>query len=858
MMTRNRPNADRHARAWPGVLVGALSGGFITGASAGQSPPEAKVASAATSPALSPALPPLPIPAAPRDDVNSLWEPLALPMSVAEAQGTARRLGLTHEQVIAFERAHEAYLREALAQRTRAVDGLLALGSDVMRIPNVLVPLGEMRKAIAQRKGWLSALGVLDDSLLGALGEILSGDQKEGLDRERLRRERARLASDAWVARWWSWSHSPWGYQLPARAPLREPADLLADVPLAPERQAEVHAALVDVEWQLTRQLREVFEAACAGREQMARYEGRLFVPEHHESIQGALVTMVVPAIRLVQKEAEAVDRLLALLPPETAEQVQMRYLRLIANDDMVGWDLDLDMFRAALERAEVTAEERAKIAALRDEFVSKTRALWPAILKANRSANVTSPTIGGWMVMPDSLPEDLRPTWPSLDDLERKARDDLRALLGDERFQPLIVQQNEAISALRDRVLDRAYAPDANLVLPGPGVMPNRMMPRIAGASDVALVLRRLNVNENSAAIITALNEDRAAAWNKIIETAHREINRMLQPQTIDDQASVSGSFARCRQALAELAENDASYADALRTALGTADGHAGSNDQAITVLRLQRTWSVIVAAPPQLPPASNSGLTRSVVKVHLERVNPVNALLQADAPMDDILPAFRVLDERTPDLADAAMAFRRAIFDALEAAQLVTAALRSDPARDWQRTEPLRKRQTEAAMEARRLRGAFMRQLAELHENVAAALGGDGDLVDQYRHAVQSIGYPSAVRGMSDAERVFSAAARLDDLTPSQRERLAAAAAEHRRQMQAAADDVAAAIDQHAAADDDSPEAPARCAAAYARLEQALFAKDQRCAAALARVRSILTAAQVLALESRSIEGP
>jgi hypothetical protein len=160
----------------------------------------------------------------------------------------------------------------------------------------------------------------------------------------------------------------------------------------------------------------------------------------------------------------------------------------------------------------------------------------------------------------------------------------------------------------------------------------------------------------------------------------------------------------------------------------------------------------------------------------------------------------------------------------------------------------KPARERQTQAALEARERRMALLTELTALHEAVAASLDDEAAML--YRRAFQRIAYPSAVQGIDQAMLAFERALALDDLTPDQRERITTIAAEARASLFDAADEIASHIDAFISADGFTDEARTRAAGLYARMEHAMFVKDERCAAALSMLRPILTPAQMTAV--------
>jgi hypothetical protein len=209
----------------------------------------------------------------------------------------------------------------------------------------------------------------------------------------------------------------------------------------------------------------------------------------------------------------------------------------------------------------------------------------------------------------------------------------------------------------------------------------------------------------------------------------------------------------------------------------------------------------------------------------------------------MDRIEPGIAALAERTAAVQSASEACRDAVLAAIEAGDILNTEMMAT--HDWTKTKPARARQSEAAQEGQRQRAAFTRTLREAHESVAAAL--DAQTAEQYRRAVQRLAYPSAVQGIDGALAVFDAALRLPDLDATHRDRLSAAGSDLRREMYQAADDIAALIDEYVDVDGYTPEAETKAATIYARLEHAMFVKDELCAASASRLRPILTPPQM-----------
>jgi hypothetical protein len=328
------------------------------------------------------------------------------------------------------------------------------------------------------------------------------------------------------------------------------------------------------------------------------------------------------------------------------------------------------------------------------------------------------------------------------------------------------------------------------------------------------------------------------------MLKQAQREVQE-AQSST-DGAPSLAGTqaaYARHRRALDEFAANEAGFAENLRASL---TGLAGD---AVTLLTLCRQWTMIVSIPPSFPRPVDlrvSGL-RAGVAQHLDRAHAVHVLLGLDVPFERLRPGVAALAERTPAARAAADAYRNAVLAAIEASDLLTV---ESPLHnhDWTKMKPARERQTQAALEARERRMALLTELTALHEAVAAAL--DDEAATLYRRAIQRIAYPSAVQGIDQAMLAFERALALDDLTPDQRGRITTIAAETRASLFDSADDIASHIDAFISADGFTDEAKTRAAGAYARMEHAMFVRDERCAAVRSLLRPILTPAQMTAV--------
>jgi hypothetical protein len=433
------------------------------------------------------------------------------------------------------------------------------------------------------------------------------------------------------------------------------------------------------------------------------------------------------------------------------------------------------------------------------------------------------------------------RETGEKLREIDRQAFEDLQSIFERERFREINAEMNRASMESRDQRREAEFAPVSNFMGPREHFIPSQALPRSPGASDVAIVLQRLALDEGWEAIIRTLNDDRATAWQAAYKQAQRDILAPQQQSGSDDDPEVTrAAFARYRRALDEFVANEAQFADSLRAAL------EGIADDAVNLLTLCRTWTYVSSAPPRVPPPIGKAAVVGSIGLHLDRVSAMHTLLQLDLPMDRLSPGVVVIARHTPEVARASEVYRRAVLDVMEAGQLANILGRAG---DHVQMQESWKVQASAAMAARQARIDVLRIMRAMHAEVIAAL--DREAAELYRRAVQRIACPSAVGGVDGALAMFDRAARL---APEQHGQIDAIRAELDRELVAAANAIEGLITEYVAAHDYTLEAEAKCADIYARLEHAMFIKDETCSAAPARVRPLLTAVQMHSLQERA----
>ena len=187
-----------------------------------------------------------------RPQMQTLWQPPALPIGERDVIDIAGRLGLTREQTLAFESLLPEYLQQACELRRGAIKSIAADGVIDWTSRGGGWPKQSIQKSAEARLAYERALAALDSSLFDRLQVLLTPEQQARLPSERRRRDRQRLFTDDLMI-----SMCGEGPLLADLRALTEPLELPAD-------QRDAVRALVDnYEPQATARLRAVFEASA-------------------------------------------------------------------------------------------------------------------------------------------------------------------------------------------------------------------------------------------------------------------------------------------------------------------------------------------------------------------------------------------------------------------------------------------------------------------------------------------------------------------------------------------------------------------------------------------------------------------
>lgn len=331
----------------------------------------------------------------------------------------AKLLALDGTQAEAFKTLQEAYSERLAASHRAMTEALRAVGDDAADFKAAARKLTEINKKYGGEQNKLT------QELLDDLKGLLTPAQVEKWPAlERLRRRAASMGGEAGGV----------GIVSGAATDLIELIDRLA---LPAEESAKVSPILAEYDLEMDLILREKEAAQKQRVEAMERENGKEGVVMTLEGMRTILDQIRERELKQRDANTRFLDRILAVVSPESKAKVEARW-KLAAFSEIYGTSHAQRQLKAAAKLQDLTAEQLAKIEAMKSSYEADAVSLNELWMKAKIDADKTGKGVYG--ILASDVPEEnrLARTRKSRRDRDQRVADELKALLGEELFTKL------------------------------------------------------------------------------------------------------------------------------------------------------------------------------------------------------------------------------------------------------------------------------------------------------------------------------------------------------------------------------------------------------------------------------------
>jgi hypothetical protein len=458
------------------------------------------------------------------------------PISSRKLGEYARTLGLSEQQRLAIEGFHDSYLDDFSRLRESDIEEFLEDTGAMRMAMQFGLDQEAIERSIRTFDRLMGRIRTMDERLFDQIQQVLTEDQLTRLPRVRQVRERARYRSG--IGRMMG-SINP-----AARVDLTE---VLGEIVLTPDDQADADAVMIGYEQSLTGALRKMHDASLAFARDATRRLSALDMSEEamadrekqRELITAARNIWIELSQRMLKESNEigelnrrTVGRLIPVLPPGKALKLHEGFQRR-AYADFSQPNPAAGLLEAALARDDLSASERESISGLRTTFHGN---VFRIANEADDLIDEQRETETGRFSFSNAggQPE----TEEKLDKLRRQqenANDDateaLFALLGPDRSREVerspLARAGRSVASVPE---ERSPAP---LSAPGveeraadaTGSYKDPFVPGPITAEDTRRYAQRLRMDEEKWFIVQALHHDYVETFNGLYEERMRDI---------------------------------------------------------------------------------------------------------------------------------------------------------------------------------------------------------------------------------------------------------------------------------------------------------------------------------------------
>ncbi len=777
------------------------------------------------------------------EDVRSLWTTLPFPMKHDDVLAMARRLELSHDQLIAAESWHQAYVQKALELRSRAIDDLFKLDPLVLRIPDELPDVGDLKRSIALRRSFMSDLAGLDSDLFNQISTSLTEAQKSLLPPLMQLRERNRCLSDGFVAQWFERGFLP-----------TELRDIVDELKLDPEARIAVQPLVDQFESQLTHAINDLFSAAC-----QIRLDWRTAAANESQPSVVMMMSALSPASKSAQAvitvELEYIKKIRAALPEAQGKDFVSRVLN-DSKSGLQGWrDSTQRYVTLALAQPNLTDAQRSEIQSIQAECERKSSAALLTLWEAQKRFGL----VQGIRMGPNNLIDQTMQAEMQRASQEQNAQmnavftiateslEQLRLKFGQE-FADTLKKQWKDKQALKRTAQDaEARQADASNF----GALGNvyhawEILPTGLDWNMLKKTAMTLQWPNQNIEALEQVYREFDHKWKQIVEPQERSLNESLDKYyVLEARDAILASFSSLNTSFLQLK-------NALDAFINGLPGVANQAGSFAWIMQLQVEFADIADAPRNFPLALNltRTLPRKSLTSQIERVNLAETLLNVESPLDRKLPGLEHLRDQAEKLRECVHELRMAVATAcLDKANFELVMRVPQVQRDrnaWIATSAAHEA---SSTEAFRLRRELMSKLNGVATAAEALL--DDHTASLWHQAVGRKAFPLAYLGCDAAENTFRSVAGLSDLSDSQKTRIEAGADEYRHASAELAKQIETLIQEYSLADDLTPASDERCAKLWAHIEQMLFERDEINAGPICSLRRILNSEQMRTIE-------
>lgn len=790
-----------------------------------------------------------------RPQIQTLWQPPALPMGERDVIDIAGRLGLTREQTIAFESLLPEYLQQACALRRGAIKSIAGEGVFDWGAMRDAPPKQTVQKSVDARLAYERALATLDSAIFDRLESLLAAEQQSRLPAERLRRERNRLLTDDVMI------------SVCGEGPLLTDLGAVVETLNLPADQRDAARSLVATyESQATARLHALFEASVKEGIQFA--EAMSATDPTGNARTQVTQDRFARLRKTIEFEEQFVDQIAAVLGPDAATTFRLSHAQAIPDRyGRGGMDSYMDaMTQAIASTDDIDVSIKEKASALQAQAASARIETLPELSHLTRIMNIYNPTWrpGGMpMMMTSEIWQGMQPLQQRQEELSQKTRqaymdldEFLRKSTTPEQFQAIrkaagiIYEQREQASGRPARDYYKGLLFGGSNIVTMVSMSGEVMVMSADAQQRRSSAMKRLGLDEDATAVAVAAVDDALDRWSESAADVQRRFAPLMRYGGEREAFDAAAHEKATAEALSAL-ESMRTLVPAAVESLAVVIDDPSMREHAITAL----LWSDI-ADPPLNCPAPMDVVRTShyrTVTTMLDRVDPSATLLALNLPAEATAAAWQVMRDEAGAGEQRVWSMRKRVAEALAVAsrsmqwqQSMMMQHRDNPREvDWSSYAAMQRAATEACRQAQQARREHLAALALLHQRVAEALPEDQRA--RYLEAIERAALPDAWIGVDRARRMVDLAITAPEVTDQQREQAQAALAQQQEPLRENARAIAGQITELSDADDMTAESWPRRAPMYALFEQLAFERDQEVDAMLRLLRPVLSAEQM-----------